>query len=73
MVVVWFFCSRAWSAWRGNGHFYHRKGLATMEEVEALRKVLKEHLINNGAITTMTGGNYAKFYNGDNIFKIGFK
>ena len=40
----------------------------TDDEVEAIRKAVKNHLVNYGAITTMTGGNHSKFYNGSSVF-----
>lgn len=35
----------------------------TEDEVKNIRKLIKEHLINYGAITSMTGGGYSKYYN----------
>lgn len=42
----------------------------TSEELQAVRNIIKEHLVENGAIATMTGGSISKFYNNSNsIFK----
>lgn len=35
----------------------------TKEEVNGLRDIIKEHLVQYGAITTMTAGNYPQYYN----------
>lgn len=32
-------------------------------ELKAVRNIIKTHLVENGAIASMTGGNYAEFYN----------
>ena len=42
--------------------------MLSKSEVEAIRKAVKNHLVNYGAITTMTGGNHSKFYNGSSVF-----
>ena len=41
----------------------------TEDELNAARKLIKEHLVTNGAISTMTGGSFSKFYNNSNTFK----
>ena len=41
----------------------------TESELEAVRRIIKEHLVENGAIASMTGGNYAQYYNNSNQFK----
>ena len=41
----------------------------TDAELRTVRKAIKEHLVKEGAITTMTGGNYAQYYNNPSIFK----
>ncbi len=40
-----------------NGNEYSK------EEVNALRDIIKEHLVKYGAIATMTAGNYSQYYN----------
>lgn len=35
----------------------------TEREVEAIRDIVKNHLVKYGAIASMTGGNYSKYYN----------
>ena len=47
---------------KANGSLY------TESELEALRNMIKEHLVENGAIASMTGGNYAEYYNNSNVF-----
>lgn len=44
------------------------KELST-SDVETIRKAVKEHLVNNGAVTSMTGGNFGEYYNNTNVFK----
>ena len=41
----------------------------TEDELNAARKLIKEHLVTKGAISTMTGGSFSKFYNNSNTFK----
>lgn len=41
----------------GSGHYY------TEEEVKALRKIIKENIVKNGAVTGMTAGNHVNYYN----------
>lgn len=48
---------------KANGSLY------TESELEAVRNMIKEHLVENGAIASMTGGNYAEYYNNSNTFK----
>ena len=48
---------------KANGSLY------TESELEALRNMIKEHLVENGAIASMTGGNYTEYYNNSNAFK----
>ena len=43
--------------------------LYTTSELEALRNMIKEHLVKNGAIASMTGGNYTEYYNDSNPFR----
>ena len=38
------------------------------EEVAGIRNIIKEHLINNGAIAGFTAGSKSEFYNGSTIF-----
>lgn len=40
----------------------------TDDEVNAIRNAVKNHLVNYGAITTMTGGNHSQYYNGSSVF-----
>ena len=40
----------------------------TDAELRTVRKAIKEHLVKEGAITTMTGGNYSQYYNNSSIF-----
>ena len=42
--------------------------LYTEAELKALRNMIKEHLVKNGAIASMTGGNYLEYYNASNPF-----
>ena len=40
------------------------------EELQAVRNMFKQHIISNGAIITMNGGNYSQYYNNkSNPFK----
>ena len=48
---------------KANGELY------TASELEALRNMVKDHLVKNGAIASMTGGNYIEYYNNTNPFK----
>ncbi len=48
---------------KANGSLY------TESELKALRNMIKEHLVENGAIASMTGGNYTEYYNNSNPFK----
>lgn len=41
----------------------------TESELKAVRNIIKEHLIKNGTISSMTAGNCTQFYNNTNIFK----
>ncbi|MBR3613990.1 MAG: hypothetical protein IKL55_02290 [Clostridia bacterium] len=41
----------------------------TETELNAVRNMIKEHLVKNGAIASMTGGGYLDFYNNSNPFK----
>lgn len=41
----------------------------TESELNAVRKIIKEHLVENGAIASMTGGSYVEYYNNSNPFK----
>ncbi len=41
----------------------------TEDELNAARKLIKEHLVTKGTISTMTGGSFSKFYNNSNTFK----
>lgn len=34
----------------------------TQEEVESIRNIVKEHLVEKGAVVSMTGGNFSKYY-----------
>ena len=43
--------------------------LYTESELKAVRNMIKEHLVENGAIASMTGGNYLEYYNNSNPFK----
>lgn len=45
-----------------NGNVY------TDSELKALRKIIKEHIIKNGAITAMNAGSKAEYYNNGSIF-----
>ena len=40
----------------------------TKEELDAVRNIIKKQLVENGAIASMTGGNYSSFYNNSNTF-----
>ena len=40
----------------------------TETELKAVRNIIKEHLVENGAIASMTGGNLLGFYNNTNPF-----
>ena len=43
--------------------YYNANGeKCTKEEVESIRNIVKEHLVEKGAIASMTGGNYSKYY-----------
>ncbi len=44
------------SYYNANGEEY------TKDEVESIRNIVKEHLVEKGALVSMTGGNYAKYY-----------
>lgn len=46
-----------------NGNVYSKS------EVEAVRKIIKEYIVKNGAITAFTAGSKSKFYNGTTIFE----
>lgn len=46
-----------------NGNTYSK------EEVNAIRKILKEYIVENGGITSFTAGSKSKFYNGTSIFE----
>lgn len=46
----------------GNGKIY------TDSEVDAIRKIIKDHLINEGAIATFNAGSKLEYYNGESIF-----
>ena len=41
----------------------------TESELIAVRNIIKEHLVENGAIASMTGGSHANYYNNSNPFK----
>ncbi len=41
----------------------------TESELKAVRNIIKEHLVKNGAIATMTGGSLSDYYNNSNAFK----
>lgn len=41
----------------------------SQEDLYKARQMIKEHIIKNGAITTMTAGNHSEFYNNSNAFK----
>ena len=41
----------------------------TSEELEAVRKIIKEQLVVNGAISSMTGGSMTQFYNNTSTFE----
>ena len=43
--------------------------LYTESELEAVRNMIKKHLVENGAIASMTGGNYREYYNDSNAFR----
>lgn len=45
-----------------NGNIY------TDEEVKAIRNIIKQYLINNGAITTFTAGSKSQYYNNSEMF-----
>ena len=41
----------------------------THDELNALRMIIKQHIIQNGSIASMTGGNLSKFYNNEKVFE----
>ena len=41
----------------------------TEEELIAVRNIIKQHIVENGTIASMTGGNLSKFYNNSNAFQ----
>ncbi len=43
--------------------------LYSESELEAVRNMIKKHLVENGAIASMTGGNYREYYNDSNAFR----
>ena len=47
----------------GDGNIY------TDQQVQAVRNIIKNYLINNGAITAFTAGTKKQFYNNTNMFK----
>lgn len=50
----------------GNGNVKYSDGLGnyyTNEEVAALRKIIKENIVENGAVASMTAGNHVEYYN----------
>lgn len=49
-----------------NGNVKYSDGLGnyyTDEEVAAIRKIIKENIVENGAVASMTAGNHVKYYN----------
>lgn len=46
-----------------NGNAYSK------QEVDAIRKILKEYIVKNGGIVSFTAGSKSKFYNGTTIFE----
>lgn len=49
--------------YKGSGEEY------TKEDLDAVRKIIKEQLVVNGAISSMTGGGMTQFYNNTSTFK----
>lgn len=51
-----------------NGNVKYSDGLGnyyTTEQVNAIRKIIKENIVKNGAVTAMTAGNQVKYYNNE--------